>query len=126
LFVYGTLVDGLRREWRARVDARRLGSATIRGRLYDLGAFPGLVLDGARREERVAGELYELADPGAALGRLDEHEECFPDDPVASVFVRRLVTATLEDGRRRRAWTYAFNREVGLRRRILGGDWRRR
>src|SRR4051794_6778720 len=47
LFVYGTLLPGqappAMRDLIARMSD--LGPATVRGRLYDLGAYPGIILD---------------------------------------------------------------------------------
>jgi gamma-glutamylcyclotransferase (GGCT)/AIG2-like uncharacterized protein YtfP len=60
LFVYGTLLPGVG-PIRLRELTRRLrpvGLATVRGRLYDLGAYPGVVVDAVGDE--VAGYVYEL------------------------------------------------------------------
>ena len=62
LFVYGTLrpfVDIPMAKWLRRA-ARYMGPATTRGRLYDLGAYPGM--RAARgRGEFVAGDLYRVS-----------------------------------------------------------------
>ena len=45
LFVYGSLLSRVRHPMgtRLRGEARLLGQATIQGRLYSLGRYPGLV-----------------------------------------------------------------------------------
>jgi len=66
LFVYGTLrpfVDIAMAKW-LRSNARHLGSATTPGRLYDLGAYPGMRVARGRRE-RVVGDVYRIANARA-------------------------------------------------------------
>src|SRR5206468_12951381 len=50
-----------------------LGPATVSGRLYDLGPYPGMVLDEAAA--RVHGELFALPDDPALLASLDDRSE---------------------------------------------------
>lgn len=69
--------------------------ATVRGRLLDLGRYPGLV-DG---RGRVHGELYVIG-RGELLAVLDREE--------GYNFERRRITVTLAGGRRARAWIYAY------------------
>ena len=74
LFVYGTLrpfVDIEMAKW-LRHAARYLGSGTTRGRLYDLGAYPGMSAARARGE-RVVGDLYRVSNP-RVLRVLDRYE----------------------------------------------------
>ena len=88
-----------------------LGDGAVRGRLLDLGRYPGLVVGAGR----VHGEIYRLDDP-ELLARLD-HEEGYN-------FVRRRAVVTLAGGRRARAWLYRYR---GPRERawpIPDGDYR--
>jgi gamma-glutamylcyclotransferase (GGCT)/AIG2-like uncharacterized protein YtfP len=41
-------------------EAKFIAEATVRGKLYDLGAYPGLVLD--EFSSLAAGEVYEVDD----------------------------------------------------------------
>ena len=64
LFVYGTLrafVDIPMAQWLRRT-AHYVGPATTRGRLYDLGPYPGL-RPGRHRSETVVGDVYRVTDP---------------------------------------------------------------
>ncbi|HEV8472915.1 MAG TPA: gamma-glutamylcyclotransferase family protein [Methylomirabilota bacterium] len=112
LFAYGTLMRGYGLH---RVLARRAtfeGEATARGRLLDLGRYPGLVAG----EGRVKGELYRLDDP-ELLPVLDREE--------GYNFVRSITIVTLARGRRVRAWVYRYR---GPRERAVPvprGDYRR-
>src|SRR5437764_4730137 len=91
LFVYGTLLPGqsppAMRDVVARL--RPAGTAAVRGRLYDLGAYPGMVLDPAAGE--VLGQVMEMPAPSDASDdgpgpadlwrRMDAYEGFVPDDP---------------------------------------------
>src|SRR5436853_375545 len=82
LFVYGTLRQGsghpLARLLAAQ--ARWLGTGTVAGRLYDLGAYPGMAEPEAAGQ-RLRGDVYELHDPDATLSILDDYEGCGPSQP---------------------------------------------
>src|SRR5262249_36826380 len=86
-FAYGTLLGGRRPAAIARTAERLavLGPATVRGRLYDLGEYPGLVLDPAANE--VHGTICTVPDE-AVLAALDAYEGFEPDAPARSLFVR--------------------------------------
>ncbi len=68
LFVYGTLMSGAGHRMGARLqrEARLVGPARIKGRLYDLGAYPALVETGPADGD-VHGEVFELIDPSRSL-----------------------------------------------------------
>ena len=80
VFVYGTLRAGEindigRAAANHRIEAQRLiGSTTVRGRLHDFGAYPGLVLDASAGP--VLGDVYEVDD--ALVPVLDEIEAVYP------------------------------------------------
>lgn len=61
LFVYGSLLRGSRHPMARRLalESRKLGPATVTGRLYDLGFYPGAV-PSANPQELVHGELLML------------------------------------------------------------------
>ncbi|MGH9450465.1 MAG: gamma-glutamylcyclotransferase family protein [Terriglobia bacterium] len=124
LFVYGTLMQGLHGGLPEMVGAALVGDGTIGADLYDLGDYPGAQLAGGGSEHSVKGKLYRLSDPERAARVLDEYEEYYPSKPRKSLFIRELVTVTMEDGRRRRAWTYLYNRPVDKAKLIPSGDYR--
>src|SRR4029078_4068253 len=64
LFVYGTLRRSAAHPMHAllRETASLLGDARVRGVLYRVAEYPGLVLDAGAGW--VLGELYRLGDPG--------------------------------------------------------------
>jgi gamma-glutamylcyclotransferase (GGCT)/AIG2-like uncharacterized protein YtfP len=97
LFVYGTLRATAGHPMHAVLAAAATaeGTATVRGRLHDLGEYPGLVLDPAG--DRVTGELYRIHDP-AVWATLDAYEGCGPDDPLPHEFSATETMALTADG----------------------------
>ena len=95
VFVYGTLrageINDLERTAsdRGLPAVRRVGAASVPGRLVDFGAWPGLipVADG----RRVLGDIYQV-EP-AHIQLMDEIEDYHPGRP--GCFLRRDVLARL-------------------------------
>lgn len=120
LFVYGTL----RRGWR-HPNARRLareavwlGRARMRGSLWRVADYPGLV---ARGGGQVTGDLYRVRS-AASFAWLDAYEMCGADDPEPHPYRRAEVTVRC-GGRTLGAATYLWVAPVRGRRRVAGGDW---
>ncbi len=128
LFAYGTLmttaVGVLGRAQRARLmrEAKSLGPASVRGRLFDLGSYPGLVEphgDG----EIVYGELLELIDPARSLVWLDAYEGIVPGDHPHNAYRRLQYDVRLASGERRAAWIYLYQGALTRARLISEGRW---
>jgi gamma-glutamylcyclotransferase (GGCT)/AIG2-like uncharacterized protein YtfP len=108
LFIYGTLhPDRAPREIAATARClTSIGRATIRARLLDLGAYPGIVLDDTAAP--IPGELFSVPD-AATLAALDAYEDYRPHDPANSLFLRTKAVVTLDDGSEKSCWVYIFN-----------------
>jgi gamma-glutamylcyclotransferase (GGCT)/AIG2-like uncharacterized protein YtfP len=118
LFIYGTLMPGLRLEPEMH-GARFMGTAQVPGRLVDLGRYPGLLPgDGS-----VSGEVYEVDD--AHLARLDAVESMVPGDRDASQYWRETVTVSGGPLQGQLVQTYVYNRPVDGCTPIPHGDYRR-
>jgi gamma-glutamylcyclotransferase (GGCT)/AIG2-like uncharacterized protein YtfP len=126
LFAYGTLMRGFHEAWQDKFQAKLIGQGTIRGRLYDLGDYPGARVASTSSDDFVTGELYELSHPERAIRFLDGYEGYFPSEPHKSLFVRDLVTVTLQGCRKTRAWAYLYNRPVSDGKLIPSGNYRDR
>jgi gamma-glutamylcyclotransferase (GGCT)/AIG2-like uncharacterized protein YtfP len=108
LFIYGTLRD------RARLDTllapvarwRLVGSASVRGRLYDAGDYPALTLDGSP-EDLVAGLLIEVEPEEAALARLDDYEGV-----AQGLYHRQRCVVLGADGDEIPTWVYVYARSA--------------
>ena len=126
LFVYGTLRPGLAQgRLAAQVKAlRHLGSARVRGRLLDLGAYPGAVLDAGAAGE-IVGELLEVTQADL-LAALDAYEGFDPLRPQDSLFVRTEATARCEDGRETRCQIYVYVQARDGAPELPDGEWRER
>jgi gamma-glutamylcyclotransferase (GGCT)/AIG2-like uncharacterized protein YtfP len=113
VFVYGTLRRGGAGAMSSRFPrAKFIAAAKVSGRLYDLGAYPGLLLNEAN--SLVLGEVYEVADE--TLNQLDEFE-------AASNYRRQQVEISLGT-HSRLCWVYTPKPEFyALRRLITSGDW---
>jgi gamma-glutamylcyclotransferase (GGCT)/AIG2-like uncharacterized protein YtfP len=113
--LYGSLRRGQPEFLRRRL-ARRLTylrTVRLRGVMYDLGDYPGVVLGpGAGL---VVGELHRIEDPDL-LPELDAFEHYRPDDP-ASLFVRRTIRVGGLD-----AEIYLYNGGPASAA-VVSGDW---
>ncbi|RYD70006.1 MAG: gamma-glutamylcyclotransferase, partial [Verrucomicrobiaceae bacterium] len=115
--VYGTLMQGQGGQELAGISEGMtyLGPCQLRGELYDLGEYPGL-LEG---EAGVSGEIFALRDI-SVLEQLDRYEGCVDGNPGASLFVRRLMPVA---GQRGNCWIYYYNGGAPRDGRIPSGDW---
>ncbi len=117
LFVYGTLRPQL-----AHGEAKTLiaeleiiGSATVQGKLYDFGAYPGVT----HEKGLVFGDLLLLSS-GEQLRLLDTYEECNGSSPL---FTRSITTAQLCAGTSIAAWIYLFSGRAESGVLIASGDY---
>jgi gamma-glutamylcyclotransferase (GGCT)/AIG2-like uncharacterized protein YtfP len=113
VFVYGTLRSGGVGAMSNRFPvAKFIADAEVSGSLYDLGAYPGLLLN--ESNSVVVGEVYEVNDE--ILNRLDDFE-------ASSHYLRKQVEVSVGT-HREVCWTYEPDPEFySLRTLITSGDW---
>lgn len=114
LFIYGTLHPG-RAPAEIADAARRLtsiGRGTIRARLYNLGSYPGVVLDNSAPKP-VPGEVFLVPD-AATLAALDSYEDFRALDRTNSLYLRKKTIVTFDDGSQQSCWVYVYNREIAF------------
>lgn len=112
IFVYGTLRRDPTHDLYHLLarHGRFIGDARVQGRLFDLGAYPGMALDDTNGF--VTGELYEVAvNWPSVIARLDEYEGCSSNDAEPHEYRRELVQALRPSGEPVRAWAYVLNRD---------------
>jgi gamma-glutamylcyclotransferase (GGCT)/AIG2-like uncharacterized protein YtfP len=124
LFVYGTLLSTAGHPMGARLkrQARLIGEASIGGRLYDLGRYPGLV-EAAEAGERVHGEVYILDNPAKALRWLDAYEGIVPGDHDQNEYLRTERLVRLASGQEIAAWVYLYRKDASRFPAIPDGRW---
>ncbi|HWQ36204.1 MAG TPA: gamma-glutamylcyclotransferase family protein [Blastocatellia bacterium] len=124
LFVCGTLLPELVPAALQEIVARFqfIGSGVVRGRMYDLGEYPGAVPDESA-DALIVGKVFRLPADEALLKALDEYEGFDPYSPQASLFVRTRCTVRMSDGQTLSCWMYAYNRPTDGLPLIADGDY---
>jgi gamma-glutamylcyclotransferase (GGCT)/AIG2-like uncharacterized protein YtfP len=124
LFVYGSLLSSVCHPMGARLsrEARLAGPATIEGRLYSLGRYPGLI-ESPQGQYAVHGEVYALKTPAVTLAWLDAYEGIVPGRPDNSPYERVERPVRLAAGGTLIAWVYLYRRSVQRLPEVLTGRW---
>jgi len=112
LFVYGTLMRPFDTSVNRflRDNSRFAGVATVTGRLYDLGRYPGLVLDEAAGRP-ITGHVYLLPNPAKVLAVLDRYEGYDPERPESGEYRREFVEAHCAQ-MKRTCWGYLYKQDL--------------
>ncbi len=113
VFIYGTLRRGSANAMSIRFpNSRFVADAKVGGSLYDLGAYPGLLI--GESDSLVIGEVYEV--DNETLGKLDDFES-------SSHYWRKQVKISLGT-QSKKCWIYAPNPEAFSRHTLIAsGDW---
>ena len=124
LFVYGTLRTGFANPVRKEImdDVELIGQAVIRGRMYDIGRYPGAVRGSESEPASIIGEVLRLTHPKKVIRILDQYEGFDPDMLEKSEYRRDLIPVQLPDGTELVAWVYLYNLAVEGKRRIRNND----
>ena len=110
VFVYGTLRRGGSNHFRM-AEADFISAATLRGRLYRIDWYPGVVLDATGDE--IQGEIYDVSPE--QLDELDEFE--------GMEYRRIRAVVKTPNGETYPAWIWEWLMPVDEAQRITGGDW---
>jgi gamma-glutamylcyclotransferase (GGCT)/AIG2-like uncharacterized protein YtfP len=112
LFTYGTLMRGFHLHRLLDGRAQFLERGQVRGRIIDLGSYPGALPEPGGT---LHGEIYRVVDP-ALWAALDSAE--------GAQYHRREVTVRSEDGRDLAAGVYWYVGPLDRGVPIPGGDYR--
>lgn len=111
LFVYGTLKNSLPKN-------SLVGSGKIKGKLFDLGFYPGAI---ESDDGIIEGVIYDVDDE--TLNRIDGFEGYRKNDIENSLFVRKLTTATTYDCKEISVYVYYYKQSIENSEEILSGNW---
>lgn len=122
LFVYGTLrkecETGAHKEYLGEADF--VSPAKIRGQLFLVDYYPGLVL--SETEHWAIGEIY-LLENESQLHDLDVYEGCAKKSPQPHEYERRIAEVVLTSGETVQAWTYVYQQDTSNLSTINSGDF---
>jgi gamma-glutamylcyclotransferase (GGCT)/AIG2-like uncharacterized protein YtfP len=127
LFVYGTLrPEEAPEEIRAVVARLRpAGEGTVPGIIFDLGEYPGAVIDPGSGQ-RIHGMVFELPADESVFGPMDGYEGFSPEDLAGSLFLRVKERVELDAGGSVEAWVYVYNLPPAGAPVVASGRWLRR
>ena len=63
-------------------DVELVGPAVIRGKLYDIGRYPGAVPGSDKESRQIKGEVLKITHPKKVLRILDQYEGFDPEMPA--------------------------------------------
>ena len=122
VFVYGTLRSacetGAHKEYLRGADF--VSPAKIRGQLFMVDYYPGLVL--SETEHWAIGEIYLLGND-AQLHDLDVYEGCAKKSPQPHEYERRMTDVVLSSGETLQVWTYVYQQDTSNLSCINSGDF---
>ena len=117
VFVYGTLRKGGSNDFRM-AECRFLGPGMVRGQIYRIDWYPGLVPGDVGD---VAGEIYEVE--SGAMRALDEFEG-LPEGKMEGGGYRRVKAMVYpESGEPLEAWIWQWIGGIEGCTRLESGDW---
>jgi gamma-glutamylcyclotransferase (GGCT)/AIG2-like uncharacterized protein YtfP len=124
LFVYGSLRSGFHHPAYQYISKHfsLLGIAKVRGKLFDLGEYPGAIK--CAEDLFITGELYELKKAGEfewAFEQLDDYEGLNPEVGESELFKRELTEVIVGD-QYVTGWIYWYIGEVAGLSLIPSGD----
>jgi len=116
LFVYGTLRPGIAHPMARWLTgfAEESAEARMRGRLFELGGYPGM-RPAAGEDEWVMGEVLRLREAESIWPYLDEYE--------GAEFERVRGEALTASNEAVACWVYMCRKEPAQHLRIPGGDY---
>lgn len=123
LFVYGTLLPecNLYISKRLRSEADFIGHGFVFAKLYDIGAYPGIVLDKSLGN-KVYGNIYQLHNPESTFKTLDEYEGINSSLPEENEYIRSMVMVYFGE-HEIEANTYLYLKDVSYLKLIPSGQY---
>jgi len=122
LFVYGTLLQpGNEFADYLNKHCKFINRGKVNGRLYDIGEYPGAVVDSAD-ERFIHGGIFMMDEPEAILKVIDDYEGIGELYDHPQEYTRELVDILTVNGAEN-CWMYLYNLPVSKYRQIIGGNY---
>ncbi|MCS3735845.1 gamma-glutamylcyclotransferase family protein [Mucilaginibacter dorajii] len=122
LFVYGTLlINGNQYAVYLQKHCKLVGEGKIKGRLYDIGQYPGAIID-ANAQQYIHGSIYLMDNVENVLEIIDEYEGLGSDEPQPYEYTRRVVYIETNNGIVA-CWVYLYNWDVHHFPEVSGGKY---
>ena len=120
LFVYGSLLDSTN-EFGSYLQSNSvfIGKGKLRGRLYNLGSYPGAIAD-PTSGSFISGSLVRIKKPSKTLKVIDDYEGFGDKQEQPNLFIRSVQTIETENGPLR-CWVYLYNLPVEGYEQIISG-----
>ncbi|WP_114940341.1 gamma-glutamylcyclotransferase family protein [Mucilaginibacter endophyticus] len=122
LFVYGTLLQpGNEFADYLNKHCKFINKGKVNGRLYDIGEYPGAVIDNAEALF-IHGAIFIMDEPQTILEVIDDYEGIGEAYDHPQEYTRELVKIQTVNGAEN-CWMYIYNLPVSTHRQIIGGDY---
>ena len=111
IFTYGTLMQAFDNPYarKLRLSSNYIGKGCFKGKLFRVEWYPGALYE-PDAPTLVHGEIYQLHSP-EILKELDEYEDVLEDE-AASLYIRKIIPVTGNDGTPIDCWVYLYNQPV--------------
>jgi gamma-glutamylcyclotransferase (GGCT)/AIG2-like uncharacterized protein YtfP len=120
LFIYGTLLNEDNEYARyLKNNSRFYSTGKLKGKLYDIGEYPGAVLSDG---EHIYGSILEINDPEKVLPIIDDYEGFGDNQFQPNEFIRVLTKIGTISGFVN-CWVYLYNLPVTGLKRIESGRY---
>ncbi|MDB5142705.1 MAG: gamma-glutamylcyclotransferase [Mucilaginibacter sp.] len=100
-------------------NSRFYSTGKLKGKLYDIGEYPGAVLSDG---DYIYGSILEINDPEKVLPIIDDYEGFGTDQPQPNEFIRVLTKVETGSGFVN-CWVYLYNLLVTGLKRIESGRY---
>lgn len=108
LFVYGTLlIENNECAVYLKSNSKLYSTGKIKGKLYDIGEYPGAVLSD-ESDDYVYGSILQIDEPEKVLSIIDDYEGVGTDQVQPNEFIRVSIEAETET-KPVICWVYLYN-----------------
>lgn len=122
LFVYGTLLQpGNEFAEYLNQHCKFISTGKIKGRLYDIGEYPGALIDSSERIY-IYGNIFRMDDPVAILKVIEDYEGIGELYSHPQEYIREQVDILTDNGIMS-CWMYIYNLPVDTYNQIPAGDY---